>query len=155
METGVILVHKEGKNKRTMGPTTVRFSQRLERIIAFFVGHVRHHLRKSSSPLLLPGLNPNCVSGLDEAFGVAKGHLTEMMSGNCIRQFHTSLTLELTKVGRLSEGDVRRAAFYRRHSLAVAEKEDDMRHQATEDANIQHDVLAAARLWLQESANVR
>ena len=32
---GVILVHKEGKNTRTMGPTTVRFSERLEGMIAF------------------------------------------------------------------------------------------------------------------------
>ena len=77
------------------------------------------------------------------------------MSGNSICQFHASLTLELMKLGRLSEADARRAAaFYRRHSLVVAEREY-MRHQALEDANIQCDVLAAANLWLQESAEGR
>ena len=104
---------------------------------------------------MLPRLNPNCVSGLDDAFGVEKGEITAMMSGNSIRQFHASLTLELTKLGRFSGADARRPAFYRLHSLAVVEREYDMCHQPLEDASIQCDVLAATRLWLLESAEGR
>ena len=130
-------------------------SKEIEKRMVTFVAHARPLLRKATTDLLLPGLQPHKLSGVESMFPYGKGTLTGLCGGNSCRQFHVSVTMELGKLGRLSEEETRRAAFYRRHSLAVAEQVYDTRNQAYEDVRIQADVLAAARQWLAEPASKR
>ena len=128
-----------------MGPTTVHVAKDIESRMITYVTHARPLLRKANTDLLLPDLHPHNLSGVENLFPQEKGTLTALCGGNSCRHLHVSVTMELGKLGRLTE-ETRRAAFYRRHSLAVAEQVYDTRNQTNEDVRIQTDVLAAARL---------
>ena len=120
-ERAVAVVYKGGKNKKIMGPATMHVTKDIVSCMLLRVTYARPLLRKSTSDLLLPGLQPHDLSGLDNLFQQEKGTLAALCGGNSCRQFHVSILMEFGRLGRLTEEETRRAAFYRRHSLAVAE----------------------------------
>ncbi|KAF0310513.1 hypothetical protein FJT64_018495 [Amphibalanus amphitrite] len=116
-------------------------------LVAAFVCLIRHLDGRISD--MQDGQRPHNLSGIEDAFvGLKKGELTKMCGGNTCRQFHSSLTLTLAREKVLSAEDARRAAFYRRHSLGVAERVYDRRNQAATDADIQGRVLDGMVAWL-------
>ncbi|KAF0298396.1 hypothetical protein FJT64_004263 [Amphibalanus amphitrite] len=145
-----MVLYEGGKNRRVMGATTAVLSTEQASLVSLFVQRARSLLpTATNSDLLFPGLQPHNLSGIEDDFvGLKKGELTRMCGGNICRQFHSSLTLTLADKNLLTAEDSRRAAFYRRHSLGVAERVYDRRHQAATDAAIQGRVLDVMMAWL-------
>ena len=130
-----------GKNRRYTGATTVVLEADLDLLLALYVERARPLLRTAArSEVLFPGLQPHGLHGVEHVFRLRPGEFRRLLGGHVGRQWHASVTLDLERRGLLTADQSRRAANYRRHSLAVAERVYDRRNQALHHVEVQHQV---------------
>ena len=140
---GSDVTHMGGKNRKSMGGTTLVLDRTTDCMVTFYLAYVRPLLRKAgSSDALLPGV---CVASQDKvaaALGVRASRLQYLTAGNNCRRFHSSLSFHLQEQGKLSVSESRLLAFYRRHSASVAELHYEQRSRRELDSGAQRGLLA-------------
>ena len=147
-DVGIFL--RAGKNVRRMGGTTVYMTASAARHAAFFATRVQPLLRSArNSPLLFPGLQSHGVlPAVARILGQPKAVLERLLSGNACRRFHASVAHLLQERGRMTDAEMRLAAFYRRHSTAMAERAYEARSRVQLDMGIQRHWMAQAEMEL-------
>ena len=140
---GYNITHIGGKNKKSMGATTVIVEERADSIIAYYVQYLRPLLRSAAtSELLFPGLQSHSFLHASKALKTSEKTLRSICRGNDCRRFHASACLYLEERGDLTPAEMRLVAFYRRHSAEVAERTYERRSRRELDAGIQRKVLS-------------
>ena len=150
-EDGADVTHVGGKTIRVHGSTTVVVDHEQIEETIYFIKYLRPLLMRSvvkHPTLLLPGLQTSTFKGITSLLEEDAMTLRKMASGNGSRQFHVSLSFHMAEQNLLSPEEVRLLAFYRRHSLGVAEKRYEKRCRQMLDGNNHRKYLGTAKQLL-------
>ena len=145
LDDDIVVTHKGGK---TIKITTLAMSREAASATSFYIACLRPLLPSSkTSDRVFCGLTPSDYEEEElKAFGLNKKDLCSMLSGT--RRFNVSLSLQQGEAGVLSAEQVRQAAFYRRHSVRVAETTYDQRNIVDKDIQIRRVLRASLQALL-------